>query len=127
VTPEPRDSQSDTPPPSADEGEGEGEQQGDGEDVHGAGDADEGDVAGGPSFALPIALGSSTFAPEYGDVREDRVVLYGGATTQVKEFVYAIKATNVGRYTVPPIQAEAMYDRSVVARGVAGKIEVVGR
>jgi alpha-2-macroglobulin len=60
-------------------------------------------------------------------VREDRVVLFGDVGTDVKQFVYAIKATNVGKYTVPPVQAEAMYDRSVVARSLAGKIEVVPR
>jgi uncharacterized protein YfaS (alpha-2-macroglobulin family) len=112
-------------------GEGDGEGEGHDENVEGAGDdtgpdVKEGDVAGG-TFALPIALDASTFAPEYGDVREDRVVLFGSASSDAKEFVYAIKATNVGKYTVPPIQAEGMYDRSVVARGVSGKIEVVPR
>jgi alpha-2-macroglobulin len=113
----------DTPPKNDNEGEGE--------DVRGAGDEDEGHVPpeeeSGRSFALPIALGSTTFTADYGDVREDRVVLYGDVGTDVREFVYSMKATNVGKYTVPPVQAEAMYDRSVVARGVAGTIEVVPR
>ena len=55
------------------------------------------------------------------------MVLSGNIGTDAKEFVYSIKATNIGKYTVPPVQAEAMYDRSVVARGLAGKIEVVAR
>jgi alpha-2-macroglobulin len=39
--------------------------------------------------------------------------------------VYRIKATNVGTYNVPPAYGEAMYDRSVVARSVAGKLAVI--
>ena len=97
--------------------------------MRGAGDQDEGDGRdneSGRAFALPISLDATTFQADYGDVREDRVVLYGDIGKDAKEFVYSIKATNIGKYTVPPVQAEAMYDRSVVARGLAGKIEVVG-
>ncbi len=42
----------------------------------------------------------------------------------VQEIVYRIKATNIGTYTVPPAYGEAMYDRGVVARSVAGRIDV---
>ena len=69
----------------------------------------------------PIALPGNTFEPEFGDVREDRVVLYGAADTEVKELKYAVKATNVGTYTTAPVQATALYDSTVVARGVAGR------
>jgi uncharacterized protein YfaS (alpha-2-macroglobulin family) len=78
-------------------------------------------------YALPIALPGSTFEAQFGDVREDRVVLYGTAETTVRELVYAIKASNTGAFTVAPIMADALYDRSVVARGVAGKITVSPR
>jgi uncharacterized protein YfaS (alpha-2-macroglobulin family) len=74
--------------------------------------------------SLPIALPSSTFAPEYGDVREDRVVLYGGVGVDAVTFEYVIKATNAGHYVVPAVQAESLYDRSVRARGVGGTFEV---
>jgi uncharacterized protein YfaS (alpha-2-macroglobulin family) len=91
------------------QGEGEGEARPDQEQA---------------SFALPIALPGSTFEPSYGDIREDRVVLYGAALPEVRELVYALRATNTGTFTVPPVLADALYDRSVVARGVAGKITV---
>jgi alpha-2-macroglobulin len=118
------------------EGGGEGGEGGEGDDVRGAGDQDEGeggeghgdiegDEGGGGGFSLPIALDVSTFSPEYGDVREDRVVLYGMIDKDTKEFVYAIKATNVGTYTVPPVLGDSMYDRTVVARGLGGKIQVI--
>jgi len=54
-------------------------------------------------------------------------VLYGTADAAVKELKYAVKATNVGTYTVPPVQASALYDSTVVARGTAGKLVVVPR
>jgi hypothetical protein len=74
---------------------------------------------------LPIVKAGSTWSPDYGDVREDRVVLYGSVGNEVLEFVYAIRATNAGSFAVPPLQGESMYDRSVMARSAGGKIRVV--
>jgi uncharacterized protein YfaS (alpha-2-macroglobulin family) len=118
------------PEPSGEEGgggdgEGEGEGEGDGEGA-GEGAGAPGEPAAG-TFALPIALPGSTFDTSFGDVREDRVVLYGTALPQARELVYAARATNTGSYVVPPVMADALYDRSVVARGVAGKITVTPR
>jgi uncharacterized protein YfaS (alpha-2-macroglobulin family) len=62
---------------------------------------------------------------QYADSREDRVVFYAGTTTEVQEIVYRIKATNVGKFTTPPAYGEAMYDRTVVARSIAGSLEVI--
>jgi len=130
-------------PNDAAEGDGDGdgehaEDQGEeGGDEGGEGDGEEGEsessgaaagsVEAARSFALSVALPGNTFEPEFGDVREDRVVLYGSADGEVKELKYAIKATNVGTYTVAPVQATALYDSTVVGRGVAGKITVVPR
>jgi len=112
--------------------EGSGESEGDegegGGEAEGGSDGDGGDVgAAARGFALSIALPGNTFMPEFGDVREDRVVLYGAAATEAQVLKYAIKATNVGTYTVAPIQATALYDSTIAARGVAGKITVVPR
>ncbi len=76
-------------------------------------------------WSPPIGTGKSTWHPEYGDVREDRVVLYGAAGAKAKEFVYRIRAINSGTYAVPPAFGESMYDRSVQASSPGGKIEVV--
>lgn len=117
-------------------------EEGDGEEGGGEGEENEAEEQGGGSeeqpapgagvtaarpYALSIALPGATFEPEFGDVREDRVVLYGTAQSAVKELRYSVKATNVGTYTVPPIQASALYDSTVVARGTAGKLVVVPR
>ena len=78
------------------------------------------------AWRAPIGLASSTWKPEYADIREDRVVIYGTATTDVREFVYRIKATNAGHYIVPPAYGESLYDRSVQARSAGGAtIDVV--
>ena len=61
----------------------------------------------------------------HADPREDRAVFYGTLTSDVQEVVYRIKATNIGTYTIPPAYGEAMYDRSLLARSIAGKIEVI--
>ncbi|HMK85178.1 MAG TPA: hypothetical protein VK437_04385, partial [Steroidobacteraceae bacterium] len=61
----------------------------------------------------------------YADPREDRVVFYATLSRDVQELVYRIKATNIGLYTLAPAYGEAMYDRSVLARSTAGRIEVV--
>jgi uncharacterized protein YfaS (alpha-2-macroglobulin family) len=76
--------------------------------------------------ACPFCSASPTATNlSYADPREDRVVFYGTLTSDVQEVVYRIKATNIGTYTIPPAYGEAMYDRSLLARSIAGKIEVV--
>jgi uncharacterized protein YfaS (alpha-2-macroglobulin family) len=62
---------------------------------------------------------------EYADIREDRVVFFGFIDATAKEIVYRIKSTNIGKYTVPPIVAEAMYDPGVKARGMMATMTVL--
>lgn len=64
---------------------------------------------------------------DYVDAREDRVVMFGTVGTSVQEYVYRIKATNKGQYTVPPVFAESMYDRTVQARGLGDRMAVDGK
>lgn len=77
-----------------------------------------------PGWQCQICV-SSKAQLDYADLREDRVVFYVSANKDVQEIVYRIKATNVGTYNVPPAYGEAMYDRSILARSVAGKLSVV--
>lgn len=71
-----------------------------------------------------LATDKTTWAAEYTDVREDRVVLFGNLTREVSTFVYRVKATTVGTFAVPPPFGEGMYDRTLVAQGLAGRIVV---
>ena len=61
---------------------------------------------------------------EYADVREDRVVIYAGATDSVQTWTYRIRATNTGEFVVPPAWAQSMYERERQARSLPGKVIV---
>ncbi|MDH5767095.1 MAG: alpha-2-macroglobulin family protein, partial [Gammaproteobacteria bacterium] len=45
--------------------------------------------------------------PDYIDLREDRIIIYGHISKAAEKFVYKIKATNKGQYVVPPPYAES--------------------
>jgi uncharacterized protein YfaS (alpha-2-macroglobulin family) len=70
--------------------------------------------------APTIRVTGSTWKPEYTDVREDRVVIYGTASPDVQEYIYRIKASNSGKFIAPPAYGESMYDRRVQARAPGG-------
>ena len=78
-----------------------------------------------PAWRSPIGLPGSSWNLSYADVRDDRVVIYGTATRSVSEFIYRIRATNAGSFVVPPAYGESMYDRTVQARSLGAKIEVL--
>jgi len=72
----------------------------------------------------PIGTDASTWQPDFVDIREDRVVLFGNVGSSAQEFVYRIKATNKGKYVIPPAFAESMYNRAVRARTLPGVMVV---
>jgi hypothetical protein len=90
-------------------------------------DGENGGTAQSAPWRSPIGLPTSTWRPEYADIREDRVVIYGTATSDVKEFVYRIRAGNAGKYVVPPAFGESMYDRRIQARSQGGAMLTVER
>lgn len=83
-------------------------------------------LPGGFEVVLESVRDGGGWKPDYVDVREDRVVVFATAGPQPVEFVYKIRATNKGAFAVPPPFAEGMYDRSVQARGLSGRITVNG-
>lgn len=87
---------------------------------------DESTDAASAVWQSPLAVSGSTWAPDYSDIREDRVIIYGSASTELQEFVYQIKATNTGSFVIPPAYGEAMYNRDIQAMSASsGKITVV--
>jgi len=78
---------------------------------------------GAPNEANRLG-GHGSWRAEYVDVREDRVVLYGSANHEMKEFTYRIKATNAGTFVLPPAYVESLYERTVQARSLPGRITV---
>ncbi|MFO1400599.1 MAG: alpha-2-macroglobulin family protein [Steroidobacteraceae bacterium] len=88
------------------------------------GDADGQGEGRGGCLCLWLVTRPPNF-PVFADLREDRVVVYGAATSAVQEFSYRIKATNVGSYVVPAAYGESMYDSKVRARSAADHISVI--
>ena len=76
-----------------------------------------------PSWKDRLSTGGN-WTPQYADIREDRVLLYGSITNELAEYRYTLKATSAGIFNVPPVYAAAMYEPTVRARSGAGKIRV---
>jgi uncharacterized protein YfaS (alpha-2-macroglobulin family) len=89
--------------------------------------AEKSESASTPVWRPRFGTKASTWTPEFADLREDRVVLYGTVLPEIQEFVYRIKATNTGAYTVPPAYGESMYERTVRARSLGARITVEKR
>ncbi len=69
----------------------------------------------------------SLWAPDYVNVRDDRMEAFGAlAAGETKKVVYAVRAVTAGSFTLPSAEAEAMYDSSLWARDAAGTVQVVG-
>lgn len=76
-----------------------------------------------PEWRDRLAVGGN-WTPIYADVREDRVVLYGSVGRDMAEYRYRIRAASAGKFTVPPVYAEAMYESVVRAHSGAGNLIV---
>ncbi len=62
---------------------------------------------------------------EYSDIREDRVIFFGYIPAEESiELTYHMKATNIGKYIVPPIFAGSMYNPRIQSQGLSGSITV---
>jgi uncharacterized protein YfaS (alpha-2-macroglobulin family) len=105
------------PPPAT--AEATGDSSSDEECEEGCGD--EGEAEGDTSSSMPpLALPGATLQAYHEEVREDRIVFYASASKDITELSYKVRANNVGKFVVPPIQAEHMYDRRIYARGPSG-------
>jgi uncharacterized protein YfaS (alpha-2-macroglobulin family) len=78
-------------------------------------------------WTSPLGLDSSSWHADHADVREDRVVIYGSVSSDVREFVYRIRATNAGTFRIPPAYASAMYRPGVQAEAPAAGVLTVVR
>jgi uncharacterized protein YfaS (alpha-2-macroglobulin family) len=64
---------------------------------------------------------------EYADVREDRVVIYSGASDKVQTYSYRMRASNIGDFVVPPTLAQSMYERERQAHSSSARISVIAK
>ncbi|MEQ1531178.1 MAG: hypothetical protein ABL925_17820, partial [Methylococcales bacterium] len=74
--------------------------------------------------SLPIA-DKPLWQPDYIDVQEDRLVMFGGFDGTEKYFEFRLKPLNTGTYKVPSVFAEGMYDTEIQYRGLVDEIKVV--
>jgi len=58
-------------------------------------------------------LGSGSLAVDNVEPREDRLLFFCTAESSTKDFVYKIRSVNKGKFAVPPVLAESMYDRTI--------------
>lgn len=62
------------------------------------------------------------------DVRDDRVnVFVSMSSGETRSFDYLVRAVNQGKYMMPPITAEAMYDAAIHSRRSGAVIRIVGK
>ena len=69
----------------------------------------------------------SLWQVDHMDLRDDRIELFGHlASGESRKVVYAARAVTAGRFTIPPVEAEAMYDPRIWAREGMGRVEISG-
>jgi uncharacterized protein YfaS (alpha-2-macroglobulin family) len=80
------------------------------------------------STRMKFDTGAGRFflVPERVERRDDRLVLFGGIPRGRSIYRYAVRAVSAGRYALPAVYAECMYDPSVRSVGVGGEVVVVG-
>ncbi|MBN1208467.1 MAG: hypothetical protein JXB05_26640 [Myxococcaceae bacterium] len=69
----------------------------------------------------------SLWAPDYVNIRDDRMEVFGSLQSgESKKVVYAVRAVTAGKFTLPPVEAEAMYDPRIWAREGGQQVVVSG-
>lgn len=73
------------------------------------------------------ASAEEQWSADYVNIRDDRVEVFGSLEAgESKTVVYAVRAVTSGKFTLPPVEAEAMYDPRIWARDAGGTVEVSG-
>jgi uncharacterized protein YfaS (alpha-2-macroglobulin family) len=63
---------------------------------------------------------------EFQNMRDDRVEAFGHLPPNTsKKIVYSVRAVTSGKFSIPPVEAEAMYDPTLWARAT-GSMAVIG-
>jgi uncharacterized protein YfaS (alpha-2-macroglobulin family) len=104
-----------------DESAGEGEESEEGDSQENSAPANTSPLVAGFSGEP----GQSTWHAEFADLRDDRLVIYGGLSQDMVTFTYRVRATNAGNYQTPAAYAEAMYKPTFFARSTASKFKIV--
>lgn len=81
-------------------------------------------LPGGLALEPESGEDSSTLFPDFVERREDRLIIFADVAPREQTYNYRLRAVSKGEYQVPPPYAEAMYDLTKTAKGVAGTIQV---
>ncbi|HWU85951.1 MAG TPA: alpha-2-macroglobulin family protein, partial [Kofleriaceae bacterium] len=67
------------------------------------------------------------WATDFMNMRDDRITAFGAlGPRQAKKVVYTVRAVTSGKFALPPVEAEAMYDPAVWARAKGGTAVIGG-
>ncbi len=67
------------------------------------------------------------WALDFLNMRDDRIEAFGGLSPkQSRQIVYTVRVVTAGKFAVPPVEAEAMYDPTLWARDAGGTAVVAG-
>ncbi|HEU4611549.1 MAG TPA: MG2 domain-containing protein, partial [Kofleriaceae bacterium] len=81
----------------------------------------------GRSFTADWIDADEQWAVDFLNMRDDRLEAFGYlAAGQSRKIVYTVRAVTSGTYTMPPVEAEAMYDPTIWAREKGGTAVVGG-
>jgi len=70
---------------------------------------------------------SELWNADYMNIRDDRIEYFGGlGRNESRKVVYALRAVTAGKFTLPPVEAEAMYNPRLWAREAGQVIQVAG-
>ena len=65
------------------------------------------------------------FRSRHFDLRDDRILIFTDLPADSWQEFYALaRAVSPGKFRLPPVQAEAMYDPALRATGERGEMEV---
>lgn len=71
-------------------------------------------------------IGDKNYKPDYMDIRDDRLIIFGKFPRQQEQtFYYALRAVTQGDFILPPVTGEAMYAPAKSSVASSGNISVV--
>ena len=68
-------------------------------------------------------LGGSSNADQL-EFLDDRVLIFTSASRELRTYRYALRASTVGRFAVPPLEASSMYDPDLGAQTEGSSLEI---
>jgi uncharacterized protein YfaS (alpha-2-macroglobulin family) len=81
----------------------------------------------GRSQAIDWIDKDELWEPDHLEIRDDRLEVFGALRgRERKKVVYALRAVSAGRFSMPPAEAEAMYDPTFWARAAGGSVVIRG-